>query len=135
MTIIKLFQVITKQSQNSYSLWLPKSNQTVLAIGANQILMRMMCYPYNILLVDLKQKRITICHTNCNTYVQSPLQLSRISGKAIQNHVFSHTIDPITPRGHRRAYEITSFSLTARKRPYDLTKRQVQNRALLFLFF
>jgi len=73
-------------------LRLPHSQLTILSVGTDKILMRMVANADDIFLVD----------------VESPLQFAGGRGEAVEDKVFADTIDPLATRGHTARHEVTS---------------------------
>ena len=55
-----------------------------------------------------------------STYIQSPLQLARGGGEAVEDEVLPHGVDPLAPRGQRAADEVPAVSLAGGEGPDDL---------------
>ncbi len=65
---------------------------TVLGVGADKILMRMVANADDILLVD----------------VECPLKFAGGRGEAVEDKVFANTINPLTSWGNATRHKITS---------------------------
>ena len=71
-------------------LRLPQSQLTVLGVGADKILMRMVANADDIFLVD----------------VERPLEFAGGRGETVEDKVLADTVDPLAARGYTARYEV-----------------------------
>ena len=71
-------------------LRLPQSQLTVLGVGADKILMRMVANADDIFLVDIER----------------PLEFAGGRGETVEDKVLADTIDPLAARGYTARYEV-----------------------------
>ena len=83
----------------------PYPEETILGVGAQEVLVWMLGDSDHILLV----------------HIEGPLQLSRGGREAVKDEVLPHTIDPLAPWRERAADEVTPCSLSRGKRSHNLT--------------
>ena len=118
------FQVVDKQVADkmpkqqwsifcgwTVALRFPYPEETILRVGAQEVLVRVLSDPNHILLV----------------HVEGPLQLACGRGEAVEDEVLPHAVDPLSPRRERAADEVTPCSLSRRKWSHNLTLGKEQN--------
>lgn len=81
-------------------LRLPQFQETILAVGAQQILMRVMRQADHVLFVN----------------IECSLELPRGRGEAIQHEILTDAINELAARAHHGADKITALTLAARER-------------------
>ena len=82
-------------------LRLPQSQLSVLCVGADQVLMRVMADPYHVLLMN----------------VQGPFKFAGGRGEAVEDKVFADAVDPLPARRDAARYKVTAGPLARRERP------------------
>lgn len=111
-------------------LRLPQFQETILAVGAQQILMRVMRQADHVLFVNLNRGAIINYKNNIMiktrtmrttdhrqiTHIECSLELPRGRGEAIQHEILTDAINELAARAHHGADKITALTLAARER-------------------